>query len=433
MTYEPYLSTRAREARGRQDHRDDARLPDGHGHVRLHAEVPGRQPEGGAGAGRQLLRGGRDDQEGPEEELRDHGRGRQAERRAVRESAKYLRWQDKAANQKFFAGELQQFSKEAGDLLLEVGIIKAHAGHRPRSSTRSSSSSVDGAARSDARAHFRRRAHALGGHASRYVRRVQDCRDDAARARQRTRKVALGIAFFVLFVLAWSAATFGGFVSKTFLADPLTMLREGWALFAQFGFCEGHRHHDLARVRRLRARGRARRAARHRDGRLQAGRGVLRAVRLVRALPAGVGVHPAADPVGGHRRDAEAARDLHRLVLPDRADGGGHRGRDAARPRRGRLHARRQCARHRAPRAAAERRARHRRDAAPGPRLGVDLRDRRRADRRVERHRPHDHRQPGAAQHRPDHLRHHRDRRHRPRLRLRVQAREPALFPWSLA
>lgn len=39
-------------------------------------------------------------------------------------SAKYLRWQDKAANQKFFAGELQAFSKEAAALLLEVGIIK---------------------------------------------------------------------------------------------------------------------------------------------------------------------------------------------------------------------------------------------------------------------------------------------------------------------
>jgi NitT/TauT family transport system substrate-binding protein len=39
-------------------------------------------------------------------------------------SAKYLRWQDKAANQKFFAGELQDFSKEAAALLLEIGIIK---------------------------------------------------------------------------------------------------------------------------------------------------------------------------------------------------------------------------------------------------------------------------------------------------------------------
>ena len=40
-------------------------------------------------------------------------------------SAKYLRWQDKAANQKFFAGEHAQFSREAADLLLEIGIIKA--------------------------------------------------------------------------------------------------------------------------------------------------------------------------------------------------------------------------------------------------------------------------------------------------------------------
>ena len=40
-------------------------------------------------------------------------------------SAKYLRWQDKAANQKFFAGEFQTFTKEAADLLLEIGIIKA--------------------------------------------------------------------------------------------------------------------------------------------------------------------------------------------------------------------------------------------------------------------------------------------------------------------
>src|SRR4029079_10127150 len=40
-------------------------------------------------------------------------------------SAKYLRWSDKAANKKFFAGELQAFSKEAADLLLEIGIIKS--------------------------------------------------------------------------------------------------------------------------------------------------------------------------------------------------------------------------------------------------------------------------------------------------------------------
>ncbi len=39
-------------------------------------------------------------------------------------SQKYLRWQDRAANQKFFAGEHAAFTKEAADLLLEAGIIK---------------------------------------------------------------------------------------------------------------------------------------------------------------------------------------------------------------------------------------------------------------------------------------------------------------------
>jgi NitT/TauT family transport system substrate-binding protein len=39
-------------------------------------------------------------------------------------SQKFLRWQDRAANQKFFAGEHAQFSKEAADLLLEIGVIK---------------------------------------------------------------------------------------------------------------------------------------------------------------------------------------------------------------------------------------------------------------------------------------------------------------------
>ena len=43
---------------------------------------------------------------------------------AFEKSQAYLRWQDKAANQNFFAGEHAQFSKEAADLLLEVGIIK---------------------------------------------------------------------------------------------------------------------------------------------------------------------------------------------------------------------------------------------------------------------------------------------------------------------
>jgi NitT/TauT family transport system substrate-binding protein len=40
-------------------------------------------------------------------------------------SQAYLRWQDRTANQRFFAGEIQSFSKEAAALLLELGIIKS--------------------------------------------------------------------------------------------------------------------------------------------------------------------------------------------------------------------------------------------------------------------------------------------------------------------
>jgi NitT/TauT family transport system substrate-binding protein len=43
---------------------------------------------------------------------------------AFEKSQAFLRWQDRAANQKFFAGEHAQFSKEAAELLLEVGIIR---------------------------------------------------------------------------------------------------------------------------------------------------------------------------------------------------------------------------------------------------------------------------------------------------------------------
>lgn len=39
-------------------------------------------------------------------------------------SAQYLRWQDQEANKKFFAGEHLAFSKEAAELLLEIGVIK---------------------------------------------------------------------------------------------------------------------------------------------------------------------------------------------------------------------------------------------------------------------------------------------------------------------
>ena len=54
-------------------------------------------------------------------------------------------------------------------------------------------------------------------------------------------RIALGVSFFVLFVAVWAAATLGGFVQKTFLADPLTMLKSGWTLLAEMGFA-----HDIA-------------------------------------------------------------------------------------------------------------------------------------------------------------------------------------------
>ena len=49
-------------------------------------------------------------------------------------------------------------------------------------------------------------------------------------------RIALGISFFILFFALWAAVTFGGLVSKTFLADPLTMVRSGYDLLVNQGF-----------------------------------------------------------------------------------------------------------------------------------------------------------------------------------------------------
>ncbi|MFC5500556.1 ABC transporter permease [Caenimonas terrae] len=49
-------------------------------------------------------------------------------------------------------------------------------------------------------------------------------------------RIALGVAFFILFIALWAGVTFGGIVSKTFLADPLTMVRSGYDLLAHQGF-----------------------------------------------------------------------------------------------------------------------------------------------------------------------------------------------------
>src|SRR5215475_2189081 len=51
-----------------------------------------------------------------------------------------------------------------------------------------------------------------------------------------TARAALGILFFVLFFAGWGFATLGGYVSKTFLADPITMVEEGYNLLVRHGF-----------------------------------------------------------------------------------------------------------------------------------------------------------------------------------------------------
>jgi len=49
-------------------------------------------------------------------------------------------------------------------------------------------------------------------------------------------RVVLGVSFFVLFTALWAGVTFGGMVPKTFLADPLQMLKSGWTLLTEMGF-----------------------------------------------------------------------------------------------------------------------------------------------------------------------------------------------------
>ncbi len=49
-------------------------------------------------------------------------------------------------------------------------------------------------------------------------------------------RLVLGVGFFVVFVLVWAGFTMGGYVSPTFLASPVTMVREAWLLFTQYNF-----------------------------------------------------------------------------------------------------------------------------------------------------------------------------------------------------
>ena len=49
-------------------------------------------------------------------------------------------------------------------------------------------------------------------------------------------RLLFGLLFFILFFAAWGYATLGGYVSKTFLADPITMVQDGYDLLVNQGF-----------------------------------------------------------------------------------------------------------------------------------------------------------------------------------------------------
>ncbi len=107
-------------------------------------------------------------------------------------------------------------------------------------------------------------------------------------------RILLGVLFFILFFALWALATLSGFVSKTFLADPITMVRDGWDLLTKQGFA-----FDIGMT-----------VWRVLGGFILAALvavpvGILmgafkpveafpRALYLLRALPAGLGLHPAA-------------------------------------------------------------------------------------------------------------------------------------------
>ena len=185
-------------------------------------------------------------------------------------------------------------------------------------------------------------------------------------------RAVYGFAFFVLFVALWAWATLGGYVSKTFLANPLTMLQEGWVLLTKHGFL-----FDIGMTIWRVVGGFVLAAL------IAVPLGVLMGaykpieaflepfVSFARYLPASAFI-PLLILWAGIGETAEAAGDLHRLGVPDHPDGRRQRRQHAARPGRGGLHAGRHDRGIMAPRAAVGRAPRSPRScgscwAGPGP------------------------------------------------------------------
>src|SRR5690606_12374095 len=227
---------RARQPGRRQDPRDHAGLPDGDGHRRLRTEVAQGQPEGSEGAGRLVLRGGGHDQGRPRQVPRDHGCGREAVGRAVRQ-----------------VGGLPALVRQGRQpAVLREGPRAFHEGRAgdPARGRRD----PQGARRPQR--HLRHQLHQVMNGTTMSATPAMNSSEPviaagpaavAAAPRRRRAFVPLepvgaqarwmlGLGFFMVFVVVWGFFTLGGFVSPTFLASPVTMVKEGISLFTEFNF-----------------------------------------------------------------------------------------------------------------------------------------------------------------------------------------------------
>jgi NitT/TauT family transport system substrate-binding protein len=116
MTYEPYLSTvRAKPAVAGKIMATTLDYPDGDGHRGLRPQVPGsrptpRPPQALANSYFEALDMIKAD---PAKSNEIMGAAVKQTGEQFAKSSSFLRWQDRAANQKFFAGELPAFMKDA--------------------------------------------------------------------------------------------------------------------------------------------------------------------------------------------------------------------------------------------------------------------------------------------------------------------------------
>ena len=350
---EPYLSS-VRAASSRQDHRDDARLPDDHGHVRRTPDFLDKNPKAAKALADSYF-------EAVEMIGREQAKAYEIMGADVKQteqfgnSAKFLRWQDREANRTSSQASSRP-SPTKPRTCARDRHHQAEAGHQddrrhPVHSVSLARSLADRCSGRGARVVpvREKRAPPLPPGEGCLGQQAADVTPDRCPVRlSRSLRARVRSSAFRFSCLSspqlLGLATLGGFVSKTFLADPITMLQDGWLLLTRFGFL-GDIGVTVWRV---------------------VGGWVLAAIVAVPvgsswaptspskrswsrscpcALPAGLRLRAALDPVGRDRRDPEASGDLHRLGVPDHPHGRGRRRQHPARSRRGGLHARLQAIR----------------------------------------------------------------------------------------